>query len=104
RRLESLARSMMDGLAVWVRELSRRENERSPGVIRHETERARRLLDVWEAEVAHPLMGGALNLPQLTLACAVGFLVRLPGYEWRPNHPKLAAWFAPFETRPSFVA
>src|SRR2546423_13999790 len=39
-RLEALARSMVDGLAVWGRELSRPVNERSPAVIQHETERA----------------------------------------------------------------
>ena len=49
RRLEALARSMMDGLAVWGRELSRPKNERSPSVLAHETERARRMTDLWEA-------------------------------------------------------
>ena len=42
RRLEALARSMLDGLSVWGREILRPENERSPGVIEHEAERARR--------------------------------------------------------------
>ena len=42
-RLEALARSMVDGLAVWSRERARPENERSPTVIRHEAERSRRL-------------------------------------------------------------
>src|SRR5690349_24817763 len=35
RRLEGLARSMVDGISVWNRELARPENERSPTVIRH---------------------------------------------------------------------
>lgn len=48
RRLEALARSMVDGLSVWGRELSRPLNERSPSVIEHETERARRMTDLWE--------------------------------------------------------
>src|SRR6185369_17697626 len=39
RRLESLARSMMDGLAVWGREIVRPEDERSPTIIRHEADR-----------------------------------------------------------------
>ena len=43
RRLEALARSLLDGLSVWGRELSRPRDERSPGVIAHETERARRM-------------------------------------------------------------
>src|SRR5438270_6417090 len=41
RRLEALARSLVDGLSVWGREMSRPENERSPGVIQHERDRAR---------------------------------------------------------------
>ena len=40
RRLEALARSLLDGLSVWNREISRPENERSPTVIRHEAGRA----------------------------------------------------------------
>ena len=44
--------SLVDGLAVWTRELSRPGNERSPGVIEHETERARRLTALWEREIA----------------------------------------------------
>ena len=42
RRLEALARSMLDGLSVWGREITRPETERSPGVIQHETQRAQR--------------------------------------------------------------
>src|SRR5919108_5903499 len=42
-RLEALARSLMDGLTVWLRELYRPPNERSPGVIRHEIDRAARM-------------------------------------------------------------
>src|SRR5262245_539391 len=43
RRLEALARSLMDGLAVWGRETARPENERSPTVIRHEAARSVRM-------------------------------------------------------------
>ena len=59
RRLEGLARSMLDGLSVWLRELYRPPDERSPGVIRHETARSERMVDLWEKEIAHPLMRGA---------------------------------------------
>jgi len=104
RRLESLARSMLDGLAVWSREILRPENESSPSVIQHETDRARRMADVWESEVGHPLMGGALNMVQLTLACALGLDARIPGILWRPGHPRLSAWFDRIAARPSFAA
>jgi glutathione S-transferase len=104
RRLEALARSMLDGLSVWGREILRPENERSPGVVQHETDRARRMADVWEHEIDHPLMNGALNMIQITLACALGLDARNPGFVWRPAHPKLAKWFDRIAARPSFAA
>src|SRR4051812_5589939 len=55
RRLEALARSMVDGLSVWNRELTRPENERSPTVIRHEAARSARMIDVWEKEIGRPM-------------------------------------------------
>ena len=104
RRLEALARSMLDGLAVWGRELSRPEHERSPGIIRHETDRARRMADAWESEIDHPLMRGELNMIQLTLACALGLEARNPGFRWRAGRPRLCDWFDRFAARPSFKA
>jgi glutathione S-transferase len=104
RRLEALARSMVDGLSVWGRELSRPENERSPGVIQHETDRAKRMVDVWEAQIERPLMRGALNMVQITLACGLGLEARNPDFRWRPGHPKLGEWFDRIAARPSFTA
>ena len=104
RRLEALARSMLDGISVWGREILRPENERSPGVIQHEMDRARRMADVWEREIGHPLMRGALNMIQLTLACALGLEARNPGLRWRPRNPELSAWFDRLAARPSFAA
>jgi len=104
RRLESLARSLIDGLSVWNREISRPANERSPTVIRHEADRSRRMTDVWENEIDHPVMRGTLNRVQLTLACALGLEARIPEYQWRSAHPRLLAWFERIAARPSFAA
>ena len=103
-RLEALARSLMDGLTVWLRELYRPPNERSPGVIRHEIDRAARMVDLWEREIAHPYMHGALNMAQLTLACALGLEARNPEFDWRSGHPRLVGWYVRIAARPSFVA
>ena len=102
RRLEALARSLMDGLAVWGRELYRPLNERSPGVIRHETDRAARMVALWEREIAHPFMRGALNMAQITLACALGLEARNPDFDWRSRHARLLDWYGPIAARPSF--
>jgi glutathione S-transferase len=104
RRLEGLARSLMDGLSVWLRELYRPPNERSPGVIRHEVERASRMADLWESEIKHPYMHGALNMAQLTLACALGIEARNPHLDWRAGHAALGAWYERLAARPSFAA
>ena len=104
RRLEALARSMLDGLAVWGREITRPQNEQSPTVLRHEADRSKRMADRWEMEIDHPLMRGALNMAQITLACGLGFDACLPHFHWRPGHPKLCDWFGPIAARPSFAA
>ena len=104
RRLEARARSMLDGLSVWGREILRPENERSPGVIQHEADRARRMADVWERELEQPLMRGPLNMVQITLACALGLEARNSGFRWRPGHPALCEWFERIAARPSFAA
>lgn len=102
-RLEALARSLMDGLSVWLRELHRPENERSPTIIAHEEERGVRLANIWEKEVQNPLLSGALNLVQITLLCALQLEKRLPELNWRAGHPNLCAWEAVMATRPSFA-
>jgi glutathione S-transferase len=104
QRLESLARSLLDGLTVWLRELYRPPNERSPGVIRHEMDRAARMVDLWEREIGHPYMRGALNMAQITLACALGLEARNPDFDWRSGHPRLVEWHGPIAARTSFRA
>ena len=104
RRLEAMARSMVDGLAVWGRELTRPKAERSATLLEHEGDRARRMADLWEVQIDHPLMRGALNMAQITLACGLGMEARNPHLHWRPKHPKLCEWYEPIAARPSFVA
>ncbi len=104
RRLEALARSLADGLAVWSRENARPENERSPTTLRHESARSVRMINLWEAQIDQPWMCGTLNMAQITLGCALGMEVRNPDLQWRPGHPKLSAWFERIATRASFVA
>ncbi len=102
RRVEAVARSFLDGLSVWLRELYRPPSERSPTVIRHEMDRATRLADLWERQITHPLMEGALNMVQLTLACALGIELRMRELDWRTGRPKLGGWYERIAARPSF--
>lgn len=108
RRLEALARSWMDGLAVWSRENSRPTGERSPTIIKHEAARSTRMAAMWESLIDHAWMQGPqqspVNLAQITLACALGMEARNADLQWRPGHPKLGDWFVRFVERPAFAA
>lgn len=93
RRLEAMARSMLDGIALLGREfMYRDENERSATIIAHETARANRLADAFEREADHPALNGPLNMAQITLACTFDGRENKPeGFDWRAGRPKLAA-------------
>lgn len=104
QRLEALARSLLDGHAVWGRELQRPRPERSPALLEHEAGRSGRLADLWEREIDHPLMRSALNMAQMTLVCALGLEARNPDLRWRPGHPRLSHWFDQLASRASFAA
>jgi len=104
RRYEALARSMTDGLAVWIRELVRPRAERSPTLLEHEDQRCRRMAALWESMIEHPLMNGSLNLAQITLACGLGLETRNLDMQWRNGNTKLADWFDRLSGRPSFAA
>jgi glutathione S-transferase len=103
-RLGALATSLLDGLSVWLRETRRPGNEQSPGIVRRETDRARRLVDLWETEIDCPTMQGKLNLAQIALICALGLEARNRDFRWREGHPRLRVWCDRLAARPSIAA
>ena len=102
QRLEAMARSLMDGLSVWIREGFRPDGEWSPGIINHEQARAARLVDSWEAEIDNSAMQGDFNnMAQLTLVTALQLEQWNPDFKWREGHPKLVEWCDRLSGRPS---
>lgn len=103
RLLEARARSMLDGIAVWSREVRRPENEQSPTIVAHEKARALRLAKVFDGLVAAGRFDGPLDMAQLTLGCALHGRAgnRPPGFDWREGNPNLAAWIDRFGARRS---
>jgi glutathione S-transferase len=96
---------MLDGIAVWNRELRRPEDERSPGVIALETVRANRVADALERDVAAGAYGGAVEAGWIALACALGYCERRHRvWPWREGRPALSAWLDRASARPSFAA
>lgn len=92
---------MLDGIAVWNRELRRPSHERSPGVIALEALRAVRVADALERDVAS---GGfrALDAGYLALVAVLGYCERRhTTFNWRQGRPSLAALFDAAQARPS---
>ncbi len=102
-RLGALASSLMDGVAVWGREVGRPRHEQSPTVIQHETTRAGRMIELWETEIGHPLMRNGFNMAQMALVCALGLEARYRDFRWREGHRRLSAWFRHMSVRPSIT-
>jgi glutathione S-transferase len=100
-RLEACARSLLDGLAVLVRELRRPENERSPTTIEHEWGRSRRIADLWETEVEHPIMQSQINMAQIVLVSAVLMRDHFSEIDLLTSRPHLSQWSNRVVQRPS---
>ena len=91
-RFEEQARATVESASVWIRELFRPEEWRSPTVIDHEKNRLKRLVDAWETQILSPIMNGDFNMAQMTLICALQLEIWNPEFVWRPSHPKLINW------------
>lgn len=60
-----------------------------------------RALDTAEAQWM-PLLQGQIDMGQIALACALGYLdFRHGARDWRPGRPTLTAWFAGISARPA---
>jgi glutathione S-transferase len=104
RRLEATARGFCEGIAVWIREMHRPENERSPTLLAHEVARSERLADLFETEVARPLLKESPRMAHLVLAVSleVGWARGLG--DLTNGRPALAAWLGPISAMPSLRA
>ena len=92
---------LLDGIAVWNRELRRPIHERSPGVIALETTRGNRVADMLEQD----LTGfDRIDACWLALTAALGYCERRHTvWRWREGRPRLAAWFDVAAARPGFM-
>ncbi len=100
-RLEYAARSMCEGICVWVREMSRPDSERSPTVLAHELARAKRMADVFEDRVTDPLMQGAPCMAHLILAVALDMAHKRGCGDLTNGRPQLATRMRSISNLPS---
>jgi glutathione S-transferase len=104
RRFEATARSLCDGISVWVREMSRPENERSPTVLAHEVARSQRMADFFAALVNDPLMNGPPSMGQLLLAVSLESASKRGPADLTVGRPALSAWLRRLSDYPAMRA
>jgi len=93
------AMGLLDGIAVWNRELRRPVHERSPGVLALEEARANRVADALDAALPQDATA------RLALACALGYCEwRHAAWRWRESRPALGRWFNSLAATPLFQA
>ncbi|HRD77808.1 MAG TPA: glutathione S-transferase N-terminal domain-containing protein [Hyphomicrobiaceae bacterium] len=103
-RIEATARSLCDGISVWVREMRRPAGERSPNILAHEIERARRLADVFEHAVRGPPLAERVTMASLLLLVAVDSSRFSEMDDLEATRPTLAAWAKELRRLPSVAA
>jgi glutathione S-transferase len=104
RRLEANARSMCEGICVWVREMARPESERSPTVLAHEVARSGRMADFFEARVCDPLMEAEPAMAHLTVAVSLDMARKRGPGDLTNGRPQLAAWMRRMSDLPAMRA
>lgn len=99
-RWHALGDGLLDALILWRNE---REREVPLKALADAFElKTRACLQLLDAEAA--TIGGApFSIGHVTLGCALGYLdYRFESLGWRESAPRLAAWFATLQARPSF--
>src|SRR4029453_14592592 len=99
-RWHAFGDGLLDALILWRNE---REREQPLQALADAFERKTRAsLALLDAE-AGSLARAPLSIGHVTLGCALGYLdYRFDALAWREGVPRLAAWFATLQARPSF--
>lgn len=93
------ALALLDGIAVWNRDLRRPEHERSPGFQALERARANRILNALDIAAHEPH-----SVEAIALACALGYCDRRHSvFAWREGRRALTLWYEAMVARPAFA-
>lgn len=103
--LEATGDGICDAAVLMIYEgRSRPEDKRHEPFVEGQWSKIARSLDALESRWIS-LLGGPLNIGQISIGCALGYLdFRYPDRDWRTGHASLAAWFDRFDQRVSMTA
>ncbi len=104
-RLESFSTSLLDGAALWTRELRRPPDQRSDWLCGVEMARAQRTLAWFDADPDIRAGTAPWDYAHITLAIGLEYLVfRGLITDWHESHDALANWLAEQQKRPAMQA
>ncbi len=103
-RAQSLGDGVMDAAILWRVEITQRKDQGpTPGWVERQKGAILRSLDMMEQDETG--RAGPLSIGGIAIACALGYLdFRFGFLDWRAGRPRLAAWHAAFDARPSMAA
>lgn len=103
-RRQSLGDGMLDTLLMWRGEATRPPAQQSIKHMQAWRLKTKVSVDALEEE-AGALGASPFSIGHIALGVALGYIdFRFPELKWRDGHPKVAAWHASFEARPSAKA
>ena len=100
-KLQVWGDGILDAAVPRRGEVTRPKEQQNQGRLDEYVRSIQLTLDALELNVGE-LEG--VNLGTIAVGCALGYIdFRFPDEDWRPTHPKLAAWYATFADRPSMT-
>lgn len=103
-RYQALGDGMLDSNVSRRNEVIRPVEEQSPAWIARQIRAVDGACTWLEARI-DDLGRGPVTIGQIAVGCALGyFAIRFPDHPWQAAAPRLAAWHAAFEQRPSMTA
>lgn len=105
RRDEALGDGIADAGVLMFYERKRDPSRQDEASVEHQRKKVRAgVAELARRLASTPYLGGqTLGLADIACACALLWLeLRLPEFQWRKDHPAIAAWIARLESRDSF--
>jgi len=104
-RIEGTAISLLDGTALWTRELRRPAEQQSDWLLGVESKRLERTLAWLDGQASIRSGDTPWDYAHMTLAVALEY-IELRGLvaDWRPGHDALNAWHAKHTSHPAMQA
>ena len=103
-RRHALGHGLIDIGLLWLGERSRPAAHQSQPHIELWRQKLHAVAQALEAE-ADALATSAFSVGHIAIGVALGYFdFRFPAEDWRDAHPRLTAWYASFNARPSVAA